>query len=152
MKKQRFVSRVESSRARGWQVRFHKGRQLEHSKFFSDTTYAGKRKALLAAVSYRDKFLVKNPKFAARTAPLLKMPKPVISNKLVKRRAGWSEVLHVYLKVEPGRNGKIVANKWSLQERGKASATRKCNEWLAPWLKKQAAAYRAATKAQKAAR
>lgn len=53
MKKHKNITRMDYKRTHGWWVRFERlGRLI--SKTFSDGCYGGKRKALVAAIEYRD--------------------------------------------------------------------------------------------------
>lgn len=51
-----FISRVEGSRARGWQVRIER-KELTVRKFYSDSKYGSRAKALKAATKFRDQIV-----------------------------------------------------------------------------------------------
>lgn len=51
-----FISRVDTPRARGWQFRIERT-ALTVRKFFSDSKYGSRTKALKAAKKFRDRFV-----------------------------------------------------------------------------------------------
>jgi len=53
---QKHISRVETGRTNGWQVRLMRNR-IKHSKFFSIKRFGDIDSALAAAVAYRDSLL-----------------------------------------------------------------------------------------------
>lgn len=55
-KSQKHISRVETGRTNGWQVRMMRN-GIKHSKFFSIKRFGGIDSALAAAVAYRDSLL-----------------------------------------------------------------------------------------------
>ena len=71
-----FISRVEGSRARGWQVRVER-KSLTVRKFYSDSKYGSRAGALKAAAKFRDELVRKNQ---------IKMPQEGV---LVYRGGQW---------------------------------------------------------------
>lgn len=73
MKRYRNITRMDYERTHGWWVRFQfgasqPGQREVLSKHFSDGTHGGKRKALAAAIAWRDETrakLVRNGRIAA---------------------------------------------------------------------------------------
>lgn len=61
MKNKKFIYRVAGDKVMGWQIRILQGTKFAHSKLFSDSVYGGNRKALAAAIKYRDRYLQKLP-------------------------------------------------------------------------------------------
>ena len=67
-KKMEGISRIDAERAIGWYVRIYYNSEEDiHSKFFSDTVYGSKKKALKTAKKYRKAYIRENP-------PPVKMP------------------------------------------------------------------------------
>lgn len=54
-----FISRVDGSRARGWQVRVER-KSLTVRRFYSDSKYGSNAKALKAATKFRDELVKKH--------------------------------------------------------------------------------------------
>lgn len=54
-----FVSRVDGSRAKGWQVRIER-KSFTTRRFFSDSKFGGKQKAKREAMKARDEIVRKN--------------------------------------------------------------------------------------------
>ncbi len=120
------------SHLRGWWVRFQRGssrdgtRQVT-SKMFSDGVYGGKRKALAAAIKWRD-----------RTAKKLPPPKPSKHDPtpvgygytrrcFVWRRAGWGEVWVGWMKLGTRQAASSSA---SIERWGSKEAKRRVEAWL----------------------
>ena len=54
------ISRIDAEKARGWYVRIYYEENI-HSKFFSDSVYGSKNKALKEAIQYRKTVIRQNP-------------------------------------------------------------------------------------------
>lgn len=55
LKKHKYITRIDANNTHGYQVRIcYQSSNITHSKMFSDNPYGGKRKALKAAIQFRD--------------------------------------------------------------------------------------------------
>lgn len=141
MKSEKYITRFDYERAKGWNVRLYQGKSTIVSKMFSDSIYGGKKLALTAAVKYRNQHLkILGGRENQRIPQLIAPPPGKITRKWIARRAGSYEVYEAYLKWGPKHNQQ-ASTKWSIAVWGAKEAKRRCEVWMKHWLKKQAKAY-----------
>ncbi len=74
MKKNRNISRVDTGSTHGFQVRMMR-RGYVTEKFFSDSIFGGKRKALAAARELRDELEAESPRYSRKQVARFKSPR-----------------------------------------------------------------------------
>jgi hypothetical protein len=132
-RKLRNITRLDHGRTHGWWVRFQRalkpnGSRAVVSKCFSDGLLGGKRKALAAAMAWRD-----------RTARKLPPPNPsrhddfrpgygYVKRYLLKRRVGYSWVWMAWVRLEGRR---AASTSVSIERWGEREAKRRAEAYLA---------------------
>jgi hypothetical protein len=104
------------------------------SRLFSDGMFGGKRKALAAAIKWRDRVARKLPP----PAKPWKATSPgygYVYRSVVKRRAGVADVWIGWAKLGAGR-GKHAQTSVSIERWGSREAKRRCERWLGAHRKK----------------
>lgn len=124
------ITRYEYGRTRAWWVRFQVGDKSDIvGQLFSDATYGGKRKALQAAIAWRD---AQAPKVYRQRKPRpYHGPGPgrIWRQTTSHTRNGWVytyNAWHAWIRVGP----RHCATKWSIDKHGSAFAKAKVEAWL----------------------
>lgn len=137
----RQISRVESNRALGWQVRYER-EDFVCYKFFSDAQHGGKRKALLRAKQLRDSLELIAPK--SKRGGIRKVKSGTVKRTRVryldhngKRRS--YEAYVAFLRVGPNHAAHTQA---SIDKWGVRRAKLMVLDWLRQKQKQQQANYR----------
>lgn len=128
----RNITRMEYERTRGWWVRFQRndprtGAKAVTSRLFSDATYGGKRKALAAAMKWRDRTAKKVPPSRRSIHQGKRIVYGYVRRCLLKRRVGWSDVWTGWMRLADGRAAMTSA---SIERWGKAEALRRVEAWM----------------------
>jgi hypothetical protein len=97
------------------------------SKLFSDAVHGGKRKALLAAIAWRDQMAttVRPPR---RTRAARGAPTGYVKRTQITRRAGASRVYVAWIRMPDGR---AASTSFSIEKWGVKEAKRRCELYLA---------------------
>lgn len=137
----KYITRFEFGRTRAWWVRIQR-LSFNKTKLFSDKAYGGKRKALLAAMKYRDAILKKAPKKKHAWSNQLnaggyrRHDRYVQKNgQKVYRIDSWT----AWIRTAPY---KPQVRSWSIETLGVREAKHRMLEWLSAKQKEQKRNYR----------
>lgn len=128
MKREKNITRFDYAKTHGWWVRFQRstdsGAKRVTSKMFSDAVHGGKRKALRAAIAWRDltaSTLRPARRRTTRSAGYVKRVE-------LARRAGVSPVYLAWIRLPDGR---AASTSFSIAKWGVREAKRRCEAYLA---------------------
>jgi hypothetical protein len=130
MKREKNITRFDYGNTHGWWVRFQRstaGRHRVVSKMFSDAVHGGKRKALRAAVAWRDQTLAAlsaSDSGAARRA----VERGYVKRTELARRVGTWPVYIAWIRMPDGR---AASTSFSIARWGEREAKRRCELYLA---------------------
>lgn len=131
MKREPNISRLDYGRTHGWWVRFQRGeregKRRVIQKSFSDRLYGGKRKALAAAIAWRDRAA---PGLPAKLRQRERVPPGYgyVKRTEVLRRVERHPVYVGWIRLDGGR---CSSTTWSVTRWGELGAKQKCQRWLA---------------------
>lgn len=124
------ITRMDYERTHGYWVRIYRteydGTKRCYSKYFSDGTNGGKRKALVAARKWRDA-QSKKLRPRERGGGTVPVGHGYVRRTEVLRRAEYSHVFVAWLRIEDGR---CKSTSRSITVWGKTGAKRECEKWL----------------------
>ncbi len=131
MKAERNITRMDYTRAHGWWVRFQRvgkdGVKRVTSKHFSDAVHGGKRKALAAAVAWRDRLEPRLPRSKRRNLVTVPPGYGYVKRTEMLRRADRHPVYFGWIRLE---QGSCSQTSWSVTRWGELGAKLKCQQWL----------------------
>jgi hypothetical protein len=119
----RYITRFDYEKARGYWVRYKQRTPHATQRFFSDTKLGGKRRALTAAVAFRDELLRQHPTDSYGIKP------GTGTLKLIWRVNGPWQYLTWTAEIQI-EQGKRLKRFWSVLEHGEAGGKRKAKAWL----------------------
>jgi hypothetical protein len=130
MKREKNITRFDYGKTHGWWVRFQRstesGRRVV-SKMFSDAVHGGKRKALRAAVGWRDQTLAAlRPSDSARARRAVE--RGYVKRAELARRVGTWPVYIAWIRMPDGR---AASTSFSIARWGAREAKRRCELYLA---------------------
>jgi len=128
MSREKNITRFDYGKTHGWWVRFQRstesGTKRVVSKMFSDAVHGGKRKALRAAVEWRDQTAATIKPARRRTTRVSGYVKRVE----ITRRVGVSPVYLAWIRMP---NGQAASTSFSIEKWGAQEAKRRCQLYLA---------------------
>lgn len=134
------IIRFDYGRSHAWWVRVERPGFVKR-KLFSDSTFGGKKRALLAAQKYRDSLMKFAPQRRKREFELdpgtCKRTLRAVYTQKYKPYAVDSWV--AWIRIAPGR---LASTNWSIEKWGVAEAKRRTLQWLESARKQQRQNYR----------
>jgi hypothetical protein len=128
----RNITRIDHARTHAWWVRIYRtveGHKGCTSAMFSDGARGGKRKALKAALAWRDEMLqVLRPPSRRGSTKVVPPGYGYVQRAVLPRRVGSSDCYRAWIRVEGGR---CKCTSRSIAVWGVRGAKLQCEEWLA---------------------
>jgi hypothetical protein len=130
----RYITRLDYEGTRGYWVRYKQRSPLAAAKFFSDAKSGGKRRALTAALAFRDALLRKHPEERYGL-----LPNPGTLKQMWRTQGPWQYLSwHAEIQISPRKR---LKRSWSVTKYGDSGAKQRAQAWLSEQRRLQQRAY-----------
>lgn len=127
----RNITRTDFGRTHGWWVRIYRTDAAGHkgctNQLFSDGVHGGKRKALKAALAWRDEILGLLPAKKVGGGAHVPPGYGYVKREVIKRRVGYAPVYRAWIRLEDGRP---ACTSRSIAVWGVTGARVECVKWI----------------------
>lgn len=135
MRREPNISRFEYGNTRAWWVRFHRGQAADGrrkvvSKTFSDSVYGGKRKALQAAIAWRNRTVLNLPSPIRSGVAEMEPGTGYVRRGEIRHRSGnYADVWIAWIRLDGGPKSAASTSR-SVAKWGVRGAKAEAEQWL----------------------